>query len=112
MKRERRVEFALEGLRYMDLIRWRLAEKALTKPIVGLKDPKPSTQPAPRHDPAKWPFPSVPSIDEDGIPDYSAFGSDVRILLERKFDPGRQYLWPIPAVERRVNPNISQNPNY
>ena len=24
----------------------------------------------------------------------------------------RQYLWPIPAVERRVNPNITQNAGY
>ncbi len=105
VRRERRVEFALEGLRYMDLIRWRLAEKALTKPIIGLPDPA-------QQDRSKWPFPGVPQIDEDGIADYSTFSSDTKIILERKFDKNRQYLWPIPAVERRVNPNITQNPNY
>ena len=36
VRRERRVEFAKEGLRYMDLIRWKLAEKALTRPVIGL----------------------------------------------------------------------------
>ena len=109
VRRERRVEFVLEGLRYMDLIRWKLAEKALTKPIVGQPDPK-ST--APRIDNNKWPFPGVPAIDDDGVADYSSFGSDVKIILERKFDKNRQYLWPIPAVEKRVNPKITQNPNY
>jgi len=93
----------------MDLIRWRLAEKVLTTPITGQIDPK-STPP--RIDNSKWPFPGVPAIDADGIADYTGYGSNVKIILQRKFDPSRQYLWPIPAVERRVNPQITQNPNY
>ncbi|MGV3587466.1 MAG: RagB/SusD family nutrient uptake outer membrane protein [Adhaeribacter sp.] len=105
IKRERRVEFAKEGLRYMDLIRWRIAEKALTKPVVGLPDPN-------KQDRAKWPFPGVPAIDEDGIPDYSALLSDVKLLAIRNFDKTKQYLWPIPATERRVNPTLSQNAGY
>ncbi|MES2777381.1 MAG: RagB/SusD family nutrient uptake outer membrane protein [Bacteroidota bacterium] len=109
LKRERRVEFMLEGLRYMDLIRWRLAEKALTAPIVGQVDPGPT---APRIDNSKWPFAAVPAIDDDGIANYAGFGTGVKTILLRKFDPTRQYLWPIPAVEVRVNPNMTQNPNY
>jgi hypothetical protein len=105
VRRERRVEFVKEGLRYMDLIRWKLAEKALTKPVFGLPDPV-------NQDRAKWPFPGVTPLDENGIPDYSVFGSDVKILVDRKFDPSKQYLWPIPAVEIRVNSNITQNPKY
>lgn len=105
VRRERRVEFVKEGLRYMDLIRWHLAEKALTKPVIGLPDPANQNR-------SKWPFPGVTPLDDDGLADYSGFGSDVKVLIERKFDKSRQYLWPIPAVERRVNPNISQNLNY
>ncbi|MGV3504034.1 MAG: RagB/SusD family nutrient uptake outer membrane protein [Adhaeribacter sp.] len=105
IKRERRVELAKEGLRYMDLIRWGLAEKALTRPVVGLPDPAKQNR-------AKWPFPGVPAIDEDGIPDYSAFLTDVKVLAIRNFDKTKQYLWPIPAVERRVNPGLTQNPGY
>lgn len=105
VRRERRVEFAKEGLRYMDLIRWHLAEKVLTKPVIGLPDPANQNR-------SKWPFPGVTPLDDDGIADYSGFGSDVKVLIERKFDKNRQYLWPIPAVERRVNPNITQNLNY
>lgn len=105
VRRERRVEFAKEGLRYMDLIRWRLAEKALTRPVIGLPDASVQNR-------AKWPFPGVTPIDDDGIADYSVFGKDVKIVAQRSFDKSRQYLWPIPALERRVNPQLTQNPNY
>ena len=105
VRRERRVEFVREGLRYMDLIRWQLAEKVLIKPVIGIPDPAVQNR-------AKWPFPGVTPLDNDGIADYSVFGTDVKILIARKFDKTKQYLWPIPAVERRVNPNITQNPNY
>lgn len=105
LRRERRVEFAKEGLRYMDLIRWKLAEKALTKPVIGLPDPTAQNR-------AKWPFPGVTPIDDDGIADYSVFGTDVKVVAQRSFDKTRQYLWPIPSLERRVNPNLTQNPGY
>ncbi|MGE7774217.1 RagB/SusD family nutrient uptake outer membrane protein [Chitinophaga sp. NPDC101104] len=105
VRRERRVELVKEGLRYMDLIRWRLAEKVLTRPVIGLPDPANQNR-------AKWPFPGVTPLDNDGIADYSSFGADVKILVERKFDKSKQYLWPIPAVERRVNPAITQNEHY
>jgi hypothetical protein len=105
VRRERRVEFGFEGLRYMDLIRWKLAEKALTRPIIALPDPAVQNR-------AKWPFPGVTPLDADGIADYSSFGADVKVQFVRAFDKNKQYLWPIPDVERRANPNITQNPNY
>ncbi|MEZ0609288.1 RagB/SusD family nutrient uptake outer membrane protein [Fibrella sp. WM1] len=105
VRRERRVEFAKEGLRYMDLIRWRLAEKALTRPVIGLPDPAVQNR-------SKWPFPGVTPLDDDDIADYSGFGADVKVVAQRSFDKTRQYLWPIPAIERRVNPNMTQNQGY
>ncbi len=105
VRRERRVEFTREGLRYLDLIRWKLAEKALTRPVIGLPDPVAQNR-------AKWPFPGVTPLDDDGIADYSGFGTDVKVVAQRSFDKTRQYLWPIPALERRVNPNLTQNPGY
>ena len=105
VRRERRVEFVKEGLRYMDLIRWRLAEKVFTRPVIGLPDPANQNR-------AKWPFPGVTPLDDDGVADYSGFGNDVKSLVDRKFDKSKQYLWPIPASEIRVNPNITQNMNY
>ncbi|GAB3985518.1 RagB/SusD family nutrient uptake outer membrane protein [Spirosoma daeguense] len=105
LKRERRVELAREGLRYMDLIRWQIAEKALSKPVIGFPDPA-------NQDRTKWPFAGTPAIDDDGIPDYTALMPFVKVLANRSFDKSKQYLWPIPAVERRINPLLTQNSGY
>lgn len=105
VRRERRVEFVKEGLRYMDLIRWKLAEKSLTKPVIGIPDPAAQNR-------GKWPFPGVTPLDADGVPDYSVFGADVKVIAQRAFDKSKQYLWPIPSIERRVNSKMTQNPGY
>ena len=30
----------------------------------------------------------------------------------RQFNPARDYLWPIPAADRLINENLTQNPGY
>jgi hypothetical protein len=112
LRMERRSELAWENRRFFDLIRWRIAEKALTRPIYGMLDvAKLKTQVV---DKGLWFFPGTPSIDEDGIPDYSEMykANLIKILAERKFDKTRQYLWPIPSKEILINQNLVQNPNY
>lgn len=37
IRKERRIEFAFEGIHLFDLRRWKTAEKALTKPVYGMK---------------------------------------------------------------------------
>ncbi len=34
------------------------------------------------------------------------------VVEERKFNPAKDYLWPIPLAEMNVNPNMKQNPNW
>jgi hypothetical protein len=108
---ERRMEFAHEGLRYYDLIRWKLAEKALTKPLYGLIDyyNKPEVVNFIR---PHWFFAEVPPIDEDGIADFSGMAEKgfVRQLVLRVF-PQRQYLWPIPKTDVLVY-GLEQNAEY
>jgi len=109
---ERRMEFAREGLRYYDLIRWKLAEKTLNLPVYCMLDPTPMKQLANQ---GLWFFPETPQIDEDGIVDFSGLLGKgyVKKLVERKFDKERQYLFPIPAKEVISSNNIiTQNPNY
>ena len=36
VRNERRMEFAFEGRRYMDIIRWRLAGKAISGSLLGM----------------------------------------------------------------------------
>lgn len=97
MRRERRVEFAFEGMRYMDLIRWRLAEKALNTPIVGVPLNK-----------ADYPFAGTPVFDANDIPDYSAFINKLTVVDRRAFNQ-RNYLWPVPYAEITLNPGLGQN---
>ena len=93
IRRERRVELAQEGFRYWDLIRWKTAEIELPKPILGNFF-------------------------------FKEFGTTVKVNLTadnyivtqaasfRKFDPARDYLWPLPINEIALNPSMKQNPGW
>ena len=108
---ERRMEFAFEGVRYMDLIRWKLAEKALNKVNYGLLDPADLRTKVVK--PGLWFFPSTPTIDDDGIADFTPMFTAglIKQIALRKFDASRQYLWPIPTVEILTS-GLKQNANY
>ena len=111
LRMERRMELASEGLRYMDIVRWRLAEKVLTRPIYGLLDPKDLKEKV--VDKNLWFFAGTPKIDEDGIPDFSEMANTglIRNLVPTAWD-NRQYLWPIPTQEIQINKNMKQNEGY
>lgn len=111
---ERRVELANEGLRYMDLIRWRLATKALNTKNYGILYPaselidKVASK-------GHWFWAYTPPIDEDGIADFSQMENAglISVLSQRVWDE-RQYLWPLPTAELEVSPNLitDNNPGY
>ncbi|GAB3985932.1 RagB/SusD family nutrient uptake outer membrane protein [Spirosoma daeguense] len=109
---ERRMEFAFEGFRYPDLIRWKLAEKALNRPIYGTLDIAELRERVVKK--GLWFFGETPKIDQDGLPDMKALFDKglIKQLVPRRFDASRQYLWPIPSSEIIINPNIKQNPGY
>lgn len=132
---ERRSEFAFEGLRYRDLLRWRIAEKSHNKPMYQLPvnvwsgsagwngkkgaESNITLSAAFQKMLANWdagcfPVGGVPEVDEDGLPDLSrmeAAGFFTRMYM-MSFDKEKNYLWPIPAGDRLVNPNLTQNPKY
>jgi len=112
LRLERRIEFPFEGRRYMDIIRWRLAEKVLNRDVYGMLDVAELREKIVQ--PGLWFFPTTPEIDEDGVADYSPMyeAGLIRRLAQRVFDPTRQYLWPIPSKEILINSNLTQNPNY
>jgi hypothetical protein len=83
IRRERRSELAMEGLRLMDLRRWKEAEVVLNGWLHGIKTNE------------------APSIDNGYIR-----------VDNRSFDKMKHYLWPIPQAERDLNKNLSQNPNW
>ncbi|UZR96652.1 RagB/SusD family nutrient uptake outer membrane protein (plasmid) [Chondrinema litorale] len=109
---ERRMEFAKEGMRYMDIIRWNLAEKVLNKNIYGMLDPDELREKVVNQ--GLWFFPETPEVDEDGIVNLDPIFEKglIKLLADRDFDGTKQYLWPIPAQEIIANSNLQQNPNY
>lgn len=108
---ERRVELANEGLRYMDLIRWRLAEKALNRPNYINLQPDECIEKVVEK--GLWLWPATPDIDEDGLADFSQMAEKglIGIGAQRVF-PERQYLWPIPTHDNELCPELGNNPGY
>lgn len=85
IKNERRVELAFEDHRYWDLCRWKDAEVALNKPILGVK---------------------VEKIDNKFV--YTEF-----TVSERKFIAPKMYLYPIPQSEIvKTDGKVTQNPGW
>ena len=112
LRMERRVEFAKEGLRYMDLMRWKLMDKVMSKKVYMMLYPasllieKVVSQ-------GDWFWPFAPEIDENGLADFSKIeaAGKIAVVAQKKWD-NRQYLWPIPTTEILINPNMKQNPDY
>lgn len=97
IRRERTVELALEGFRYTDLIRWKVAETNLPQSLLGAKFIA-----------ADWPNTSPGSLN---------LNSDQVIIVEdaskRRFQANRDYLYPIPFNEITLSGgNVKQNPNW
>ncbi len=109
---ERRMEFAYEGHRYDDIIRWRIAEIVMNRPNYGLPTSVADCRRLVNDN--LWFFGGTPQIDENGCPDFSTMPtiSRYRVLSQRRFDADKHYLWPIPSTEQAVNPDLPNNPNY
>ncbi|GHB54417.1 RagB/SusD family nutrient uptake outer membrane protein [Persicitalea jodogahamensis] len=91
IRRERRVELALEGQRYFDIRRWQQGE-LLAQDVKGMK--------------AAWA--EVPAdvanlrTDEEGY---------IVAATGRTFAP-KNYLWPVPLEQTQRNPALGQNPGW
>lgn len=101
IRRERKIELALEGLRLADIRRWKIAEKVMPGPLYG----RPNK-------PYSYKDQGVPKILADGSIDYSGYSDKLSIVESRLFDSSRDYLWPIPLREMDANKKLVQNPNY
>ena len=96
LRRERRIEFALERLiRYMDIRRWGIFVEVLDRQFYGMKvtdDPENYTE--------------VP-VETTG-----KYRGHVKILDKRGTIKPEMALIPIPLYEIDINPNLVQNPGY
>ena len=87
LRHERRVELFLEGMRYVDMLRWK--DESLVHDVYGYnrtKLPDPSS-------PSTWQFEKV-------------------TVATREFDSAKGWLWPIPLTDMQNNDQLTQNPGY
>lgn len=89
VRRERRVELAMEGLRWFDIQRWRIGDEVMNGTVYGAR---------------------LGTVDPNT--GEISLGTERIVVEERAFDPDKNYLWPVPQNVIDVNPNISQNPGY
>jgi len=88
IRRERRVELAMEGLRWYDIQRWKIGEQVMNGPVYGAR---------------------VSNIDASGNVTYT---STEHVKIEdRVFNP-KNYVWPIPQTQMDLNKTLVQNPGY
>ncbi|OYD47160.1 RagB/SusD family nutrient uptake outer membrane protein [Sphingobacterium cellulitidis] len=99
IRRERLVELAYEGFAYWDLIRWKTAEIEMKKPLMG-----------------SYLFSEFLNNSGEKWSATTPVDSKGNIILQdanlRKFDPEKDYLWPIPTQEIAINNKIEQNPKW
>ena len=82
LRHERRIELAFEGLRYYDIIRWRIGDKVRNGDQYGAALMNKET------------------------------GKRENIFMEKRVWDDHMYLWPVPQDARDLNPSLDQNPGW
>lgn len=83
LRNERRVELAMEGTRYWDLLRWGTAQDVLQGRLYGA------------------PFPGAQHANANKDK-YNRWDTEI----SRSFRQNQDYRWPIPQSEQNINPNL------
>jgi starch-binding outer membrane protein, SusD/RagB family len=107
VRRERAVEFALEGVRLFDIRRWGIVLDVMNGPIVGAAK-------NPADVPALPSFGAAGSVtDLNDIPSYSASASKrISTRNEIRLNVAKHLLWPLPLGELDKNKKLTQNPGW
>ncbi len=118
IRRERRIEMVMENLRWDDLMRWKEGH-LLAEPFLGMYFPGPG----------EYDLDNNGSIDiviyEGAEPTTNIYKMPVNQLsentrgyvevhkgIQKTFNENRDYFWPIPIEQRKLNPNLTQNPEW
>lgn len=86
LRNERRIELAMEGIRYWDLLRWGIAHEVLNGEIYGA------------------PFPGSIRTSPNKNGEVDKYGR--WYVNTRAFRNNQDYRWPIPQSEQNINPNL------
>lgn len=91
LRRERRIELALEGQRYFDIKRWRRGD-LLAEPRLGMK--------------AEW------AHHPEDVANQRIDAAGYVIISDGHIFEDKHYLWPIPLTQLERNSNLGQNPGW
>ncbi|MDR0832958.1 MAG: RagB/SusD family nutrient uptake outer membrane protein [Candidatus Symbiothrix sp.] len=122
IRRERRTEMVMEGLRYEDLMRWK-AGKLLTVPLRGMKftaekqklyngDNATPTPPVNANSVTakKAVIGTEVWVDSEGF--LIAYPRDARLVEGTLPWDDKRYYWPIPYDQLELNKNLTQTPDW
>jgi len=90
IRRERRVEFSHEGVRFNDIRRWKIGEETLNVNMYGM---------------------NMQGTNKSDNPNDPLAYYKRTFYRKRVFDK-KQYLFPVPQTQMDINPNLVQNPLY
>lgn len=95
IRRERKIELFFEGMRPFDLRRWKMGE-IFGQDLLGVNK--------------RWIDQSRISVKLSDLT-WKTVGGEEYLLLEtgRKFNPEKNYLFPIPFAQMQLNPNLAPN---
>jgi hypothetical protein len=88
IRRERRVEFAFEGLRWFDIKRWKIGSQVMNGAVYGAR---------------------LGTVDAK-TGKYTVTGENLKV--ETRAFSDKNYLWPVPQAEIDINKSLTQNPGY
>lgn len=110
VRRERKVELAMEGLHFADMRRWQIGDLENSKPSYGAPL---STVTYAGMEATDIPnFKTSDRHDLNDIASYDAYSDKLHVRDQSRYWDDKFYLWPIPQSERNKDPNLTQNPGY
>lgn len=109
IRRERKVELALEGLLFVDVRRWGIGDMLNEHPSYG--QPKPDIR-YEGLEPTDIPdFKTDERHDLNDIPSYEDYKDKLRVRDRNRYWDPKFTWWPIPRLETDRDPNLT-NPDY
>ena len=109
VRRERKVEFALEGLLFVDVRRWGIGDLINGQPSYGQPLPEIRYEGLSETDIPN--FKTSARSDLNDVPSYEAYKEKLHVRDKNRFWAPRFTWWPIPRLETDRDPNLT-NPDY
>lgn len=110
VRRERKVEFAMEGLHFVDMRRWGIGDLENEYPTYGM--PIAIYKYAGLSDTDIPNFKTDARHDLNDIPSYEAYKEKLNVRDKNRYWDKKFNLWPIPQSEIDRDVNIKQNEGY